>query len=254
MNPPDFYETDRATSEYLLFHYGLPAQVLPWAFGPAPALDYPSRCVSECLDRSRLPPGARALDLGCAVGRSTFELARYCSNVIGIDYSQRFIEVARRLQQHGSLAYDYVEEGLLTAPATATVPADIDRRRVAFERGDAQALPPNLGCFEVLLMANLVDRLAHPRRCLESLPSLVRAGGQLILTTPCTWLEAYTARPNWLGGFEEHGRPVRTLQTLQALLEPSFALDRTLELPFLIREHARKFQWSVALGTVWIRR
>jgi hypothetical protein len=26
------------------------------------------------------------------------------------------------------------------------------------------------------------------------------------------------------------------------------------DLPFLIREHARKFQWSVALATVWRRR
>jgi len=134
------------------------------------------------------------------------------------------------------------------------VPAEVNRRRVSFEQGDAQALRPDLGTFDVVLMANLVDRLPDPRRCLGSLPSLVRTGGQLILTTPCTWLEEYTARPNWLGGFEENGRPVRTLQTLQALLAPHFTLARTLDLPFLIREHARKFQWSVAQATVWIRR
>jgi hypothetical protein len=38
------------------------------------------------------------------------------------------------------------------------------------------------------------------------------------------------------------------------VLDPHFTLARTLELPFLIREHARKFQWSVAQATVWIRR
>lgn len=254
MSASDFYETERAISEYLLFHYGSPEQVLPWAFGPASALNYPARCVSECLEPGRLPVQARALDLGCAVGRSTFELARHCSEVIGIDYSHRFIEVARHLQQHGSMPYAYVEEGRLTTAATAVVPARIDRSRVTFEQGDALALRSDLGAFDVVLLANLVDRLRDPRQCLRALPSLVRSGGQLIVTTPCTWLEDYTAQSHWLGGFEQEGRPVRTLETLQVVLAPHFNLVRTLDLPFLIREHARKFQWSVAQATVWIRR
>jgi putative 4-mercaptohistidine N1-methyltranferase len=194
------------------------------------------------------------LDLGCAVGRATFELARHCSAVIGIDYSHRFIEVARHLQQQGSIAYDYVEEGLLTTSAAAQVPAGIDRRRVTFEQGDAQALRPDLGQFDVVLMANLVDRLRDPSRCLSALPSHLRTGGQLILTTPCTWLEDYTPRSHWLGGFEQDGRPVKTLAMLQRVLEPHFTLARTLDMPFVIREHARKFQWSVAQATVWVRR
>jgi hypothetical protein len=76
----------------------------------------------------------------------------------------------------------------------------------------------------------------------------------LVLTTPCTWLEQYTSPSRWLGGFAQAGRPVRTLATLQAVLEPHFTLVRTLDMPFVIREHARKFQWSVAQATVWIRR
>ncbi len=254
MSASGFYETERALSEYLLFHYGSPEQVLPWAFGPATALDYPVRCVSECLERARLPAQARALDLGCAVGRSTFELARHCSEVIGLDYSHRFIEVARHLREHGTLAYAYVEEGRLGTPATAVVPAGIDRSRVAFEQGDALALRADLGSFDVLLLANLVDRLGDPRRCLGALASLARPGGQLIVTTPCTWLEDHTASSHWLGGFEREGHPVRTLDTLQAVLAPDFDRVRTLDLPFLIREHARKYQWSVAQATVWIRR
>ena len=254
MSAPDFYETERALSEYLLFHYGSPEQTMPWSFGPVTALSYPARCVSECLDLSRLPAQARALDLGCAVGRAAFELARHCSEVIGIDYSHRFIEVACHLQQHGSFSYAYAEEGLLTTRATAEVPAELDRQRVTFEQGDAQALRSDLGQFDVVLMANLVDRLRDPSRCLSALPSLLRTGGQLVLTTPCTWLDDYTPRSHWLGGFEKAGHPVRTLATLQALLDSYFTLARTLDMPFVIREHARKFQWSVAQAMVWIRR
>jgi putative 4-mercaptohistidine N1-methyltranferase len=251
--PPDFYETERALSEYLLFHYGRPEQVLPWEGGPVAALNFPVRCVAECLAQGPVPAGARALDLGCAVGRATFELARHCAQVIGIDYSHRFIEAALQLREGGSIAYRYCEEGSLTLPAVAEVPAEIDRQRVTFEQGDAHALRPGLGQFDVVFLANLVDRLHDPAKCLRSLAALVRPGGQVILTTPCTWLEEFTPRANWLGGFERNGQPVRTSEALEVLMQPYFALAQTRDLPFLIREHARKFQWSVALATIWIR-
>jgi hypothetical protein len=41
---------------------------------------------------------------------------------------------------------------------------------------------------------------------------------------------------------------------LRGCLEADFELADSMDLPFLIREHARKFQWSVAQGTRWIRR
>ena len=108
-----FYETDKALSEYLLFHYGKPDEVLPWEFGPTDALDYPVRCVTECVDTGRIPATPRGLDLGCAVGRSTFELARHCTEVIGIDLSESFITAAGQLQRGGRLDYSFAVEGEL---------------------------------------------------------------------------------------------------------------------------------------------
>ncbi len=248
-----YYESERGLAEYLLFHYGTADQVLPWPFGPRNSLEYPARCVSELLDLRSLPSGARALDLGCAVGRSSFELARYCSEVLGIDYSNRFIQAARTLQEQGVIPYQYIEEGELTTSTVASVPKDVERARVRFEQGDAQALPATLGQFDVVLLANLLDRLADPRRCLNALPGLVRPAGQVLLTTPCTWLDEYTPPTNWLGGFERRGLAVRTLDTLRVQLEPHFALEQVRDLPFIIREHARKFQWGVAQGSRWRR-
>src|SRR5204863_2924117 len=137
-----------ALSEYLLFHYGTAEQILPHQSGPADALHFPVRCVAECLAVDQLPPTARALDLGCAVGRSSFELARHCAQVIGIDYSERFIDAARVLQREGALDFKYPEEGDLASKATACVPSEIDRNKVAFEQGDAQDLRPDLGPFD----------------------------------------------------------------------------------------------------------
>ncbi len=248
----NIYETDRLLAEYLLFHYGEPAEILPFEFGPRAALDFAVRSVTECV--GPVPANARALDLGCAVGRASFELARVCTSVVGIDFSQRFIDAATRLRDHGQLSYERMDEGELTTPLIARVPAEIDRARVEFEVGDAMNLRAGLGEFDVVLMTNLIDRLTHPRHCLNRLASLVKPGGQLIVTSPYTWLEQFTPRENWLGGLALEGGPVTSLAGLQAALEPNFELRETKDLPFLIREHARKFQWSVAQASLWIRR
>jgi putative 4-mercaptohistidine N1-methyltranferase len=250
----NIYETDRLLAEYLLFHYGEPAEVLPYGFGPREALGYPVRCVSECLDVARLPAQARALDLGCAVGRSTFELARHCVEVIGIDYSQRFIEAAQTLRDRGEIAYLRRDEGELSTSLVARAPVVSSNARVTFETGDAQELRADLGAFDVVLMANLIDRLAEPRRCLARLPGLVKPGGQLIITSPYTWLEEFTEREHWLGGRQFDDQPRTTREGLQQALSADFDLVGHKDLPFLIREHARKFQWSVAEATLWCRK
>ncbi len=248
------YESDKLVAEYLLFHYGAPHEVLPWDFGPASALNYPARCVRECVDVASLPQNARALDLGCAVGRSAFEFARHCGEVIGIDYSHRFVQVAEALARDGSYPYERIDEGALATPLVASVPSIIERKHVRFEHGDAQALRESLGSFDVVLAANLIDRLVEPARFLARLPELVKGGGQLVLTSPYTWLVDFTPRENWIGGFVADDVQRTTLDGLRSALSAHFDLISTRDLPFLIREHARKFQWSVAQASIWRRK
>ncbi|MEX2381653.1 MAG: putative 4-mercaptohistidine N1-methyltransferase [Opitutales bacterium] len=252
MNP--FYESEDVLAEYLLFHYGKEADILPFSFGPKEALDFPVRCVSECLNLKCIPEKARALDLGCSVGRSSFELARHCHEVIGIDNSASFIGAASQLREMGEVPYASRVEGELRTSVTAQAPGGVARERVAFQVGDALDLPPDLGTFDVLLMANLIDRLPRPAALLERLPDLVQPNGQLIIVSPYTWMEQFTPREHWLGGFERDGRAVTTFGSLREILSPAFTLDARKDLPFLIREHARKYQWSVAEATVWRRR
>jgi hypothetical protein len=88
--------------------------------------------------------------------------------------------------------------------------------------------------------------LSEPQRLLDRLPSLVKPGGQLLLTTPCTWLAEFTPAENCPKG--------STFEWLKEKLSPHFLLNHQEDLPFLIREHARKYQWSVALGMRWVRK
>ena len=249
----NFYDTDRALSEYLLFHYGMSKRLLP-GMSDCGALDFPVRCVTECLDFRRLPPKARALDIGCAVGRASFELAKHCREVIAIDYSKQFIRAAKQLQRTGSLAFEIYEEGELTIQASANAPGQAIRQRIRFEVADAMALSDSLGTFDVVLMANLIDRLRDPRKCLAQLPRLLKPGGQLIITSPYTWLLEYTPKQNWLGGVRRGGKRLKTFDALKTILCPDLRLVRRRDLPFLLREHARKFQFSIADATVWLRK
>lgn len=248
----NYYDSDRGISEYLLFHYGGFEHRVPAAL--AGAMEFPIRCVSDCFDLKRIPAQARALDLGCAVGRSSFELARHGVEVLGIDFSERFVSVATHLRDNGSFGFSYVEEGQLTRPHRAVVPREIERSRVKFERGDAVHLRAGVGQFDAVLMANLIDRVPDPAKCLAHLPGLVKRGGQLVITSPYTWLEEYTLREKWLGGFVRDGATVGTFESLKAILSTDFDLARRQDLPFVLREHSRKFQLGFADATTWIRK
>ncbi|MEO0454208.1 MAG: putative 4-mercaptohistidine N1-methyltransferase [Verrucomicrobiota bacterium] len=245
------YESDELLSQYLLLHYGWHEDVLTHWAGMAEFLDYPWKCAELCLDQ--LPEGDhyRALDLGCAVGRSSFELARRCREVIAIDYSAKFIEVASYLRDQGSYYYQRKDEGDLRTPLLAQVPDGIYRQHVHFEQGDACALREDLGTFDCVLMANLLCRLQRPDLCLQRLPSMLNSGGFALITTPATWSEEYTAKEYWLGGYERDGQPVKTEDGIREMLSPELHCFRSGEIPFLIREHERKYQWSLARFTLW---
>jgi len=243
------YESPRLLAEYLLFHYGAAEEVLPWDFGPKEALGFAVRSVTELLDTRLVPTPSsqlRALDLGCAVGRSSYELSTSCDEVLGIDYSNNFIQAAEHIRTEGGLSYLRHDEARANTSLVAHRPAHGRAAFIRFEQGDAMHLREGLGSFDIVHAANLLCRLTDPKLLLLRLPSLVKPGGQLLLTTPCTWLEEFTPEENWPTG--------STFEWLQAQLSKDFTFAARKDLPFLIREHARKFQWSVALGTRWVRK
>ena len=247
------YETPKLLGEYLLLHYGGAEELFHEALPVDRAItdiSFPVRCVRELLDPELLPSGASAFEAGCSVGASAFELARSCHRVDASDYSDSFINAAKKLQAEGRHNGVRLLEGSITTPFQAIVPPEIDRNRVSFSVQDATALPQAMGPYDVVLAANLICRLPDPEAFLARLPSLVKPGGQLLLTTPFTWLEDYTPRERWIGGVDADRR---SEEELIKRLSGEFKLHRRVNLPFLIREHERKYQLGIALGTSWIR-
>ncbi|MBC2605282.1 putative 4-mercaptohistidine N1-methyltransferase [Pelagicoccus albus] len=243
-----YYETDKIISEYLLFHYGEAEHFR----GPPESLSFPQRCGQLAL-RHPVSKG-RALDLGCAVGGSSCELSAHFEETIGIDFSHGLIEAAKRMQEGESADVEIALEGDLTTSISLHRPNAARPTHLRYQQGDAMNLSNDLGTFDFVLMANLIDRLPDPARCLHSIASLINSDGILAITSPYTWLEEFTPRDKWLGGFQKEGSPVRSYQSLQKILQPEFEEIEALDMPFLIREHSRKNQYSIAQATLWRRR
>jgi 5-histidylcysteine sulfoxide synthase/putative 4-mercaptohistidine N1-methyltranferase len=246
--PESHYETDRMLSEYAEFHYG------DEYFGVA---NFPQALAGIAIRAMGNRPARKALDLGCAAGRATFELARHFDHVTGIDFSARFIGSGVQLAEQGILRYTMTEEGQLVSykeRKLADLGLDEARHKVDFFQGDACNLKAVFSGYDLILAANLIDRLYSPKKFLSTVHERLNPGGVLLIASPYTWLEEHTSREEWIGGFKKNGENFTTLDGLKELLEPRFRLlEPPQEVPFVIRETRHKFQHSLSEVTLWER-
>jgi len=246
------YETDQLVTQYLDFHYFDAASA--GATAPLGVPNFPRACVEAVMPHVPTDRRDRCLDIGCSVGRSALEFARHFSHVDAIDFSARFIQAGVRLQAGDEVHYEVPTEGELTVSRAIS----LDRLglstvgdRVSFLQGDACNLKAMFADYDLVFAGNLIDRLYDPGLFLSGIADRIRAGGLLAITSPYTWLEEYTPRAKWLGGRREGGEPLSTFDGLSASLAGGFSLVHRCEIPFVIRETARKHQHSVAELTIW---
>ena len=245
------YESDTQVSQYSEFHYG-DTYFNVENFAKASA----HFCLRHMPEESK---GGKALDLGCAVGRSSFELATYFDHVDGIDFSARFIKTAVAMQERGEIRYNLIEEGELTsfkARKLSNMGLAESADKVHFAQGDACNLKPQFTGYDLIFMGNLLDRVYSPKKVLNDVTARLNAGGLLVIASPFTWLEEYTERSEWLGGYkDENGETLTSTEALEATLKESFERVGTpTEIPFVIRETKRKFQHTLSEFNVFKKR
>lgn len=245
------YETDKLLQEYLDLHYGKPEDIFSLGIGPSDAAEFPKRCAVWTIERAKQLgiPHERVLDLGCAVGASTFYLAQYFNSAEGIDLSESFINAAKRLAETGTCDAKRLVRGEVYQAWTATIPEDIDRARVKFSVGDACDLPLSLGKYDAIMMANLICRVPNPRQCLDGIKQLVNEGGLVVMMTPFTWLPEYTPKDKWVGATNESPDSFEELTKYMTGL--GFSLKGRSTLPLILRETERKFQFILSEASAW---
>ncbi len=240
------YETDKLLSEYAEFHYGNTYFDVP---------NFPTALAKLAIAAMGNRPAHKALDLGCASGRATFELAHHFDHVTGVDFSARFINQGVMLAGRGILRYTLTDEGELVSYRECTLTGlglKELRHKVEFFQGDACNLKPILTGYDLIMAANLIDRLYEPAKFLTMVHERLNQGGLLLLASPYTWLEEHTKREHWVGGFKRDGENFTTLDGLKEMLGSHFRLlGEPQQVPFVIRETRRKFQHTLSEVTLW---
>lgn len=242
------YETDELISLYCDFHYGSEN------FG---VKNFCLNSVELLKPYLKDIKTSKALDLGCSVGRASFELAKIYDEVLGIDFSANFINVGVKLKLYDSLIYKVKKEGEIFDEKSVSL-KDFDlekiKDKVTFMQGDACNLKDIYTGYDLVFCSNLIDRLYYPQKFLEDVPSRVNKDGLLVILSPYTWLEEYTPKSNWLGGFIKDNKEVTTLDSLKENLLGQFELLDIIDVPFVIKETNRKYQHTISQMSIWKKR
>jgi 5-histidylcysteine sulfoxide synthase/putative 4-mercaptohistidine N1-methyltranferase len=240
----DIYESDELVSQYCEFQYG------NTHFG----VENFSIETAKISSKYAINKG-KALDLGCATGRASYELAREFDKVEGIDFSVRFVQVGAKLKSDGYVAFSSKEEGELVTSKKVSIDElgyEILAEKVSFWQGDACNLNQEFTGYDLVMATNLIDRLYDPRLFLDTIDERLNTDGILVITSPYTWQESSTKKEFWLGGFTDtNGKDVRTIESLQNILGDKFALMHKEDVDFVIKETARKYQHTISELSVW---
>lgn len=180
------------------------------------------------------PRTGRVLELGCAAGRGTFELARAFDLATGVDFTTRIIKVGKELKDSGVLSYDLPEAGSLasfhkidlTAPAAAPSGLWALREKIDFVQADACNLDgTKFADYDAVVVASGFNALYSPDKLLTTVHSRLRLGGLLFIASDNSWDAATTPVANWLGGYKDSqsGERVEVIDAIAAALGPRFA-------------------------------
>jgi SAM-dependent methyltransferase len=196
------------------------------------------------------PVAGAALDAGCAAGRFCFEMSLKCDLVIGVDLSESFISMARRIMEQRKLSFRLKEEGRIHSERAFVLPARWDSSKVEFIVADAGALPFRSGSFSCVASLNLIDKIPHPlEHILEASRSARPSEAQLLISDPFSWSEAVCSPDRWLGGAPDGRFAGAGIDNVARLLSgedrpgaPAWKIARRGAVWWKIRHHANHFE------------
>ena len=139
--------------------------------------NFPQACIDTLIEKTRGCRFTRALDLGCTVGRSSFELAKHVPHIDAIDLSARFIRNAINLADHGSLRYLITDEGDIQSLQHASLTKlglAQHAARIHFSQADPCNLKSTHQDYDLIIALNLLERLYEPAAFLRHIHTRLR--------------------------------------------------------------------------------
>lgn len=195
------YETEESLHMYLGLHYPSSGEkegvepILPHKNSPNHGIRFPQRVAKLLVSLEPERGNNQALDIGCAVGGASFELARTFDRVDAFDFSHSFVDAATRMKNGEEIPFKIPVEAELYEQVKAVHDEGITpeiRSKVSFFTGDAckiseMSADGQLGSYDGAVMSNLLCRLPDPIACLNGLPGIINKGGVVVMVTPFSW-------------------------------------------------------------------
>jgi len=171
------------------------------------------------------------LDIGCSLGRGTFELARRSGQLaVGLDLNFSMLRMARRIQRTGKVKYAMRRVGLVFDTHEFEV-AGLPTERVSFWCADVNVLPFASGTFDGTIAMNMLDCAGSPLGLLCEMGRVVKPLGESILCTPFDWAVGASAAGAWIGGHSQRSAPAEgsSVEALRQYLSGVPDIGLTLE-------------------------
>lgn len=187
----NFYESDESISSYCDLYYGKDNLYTNYVDLLRPYL--------KDLKNSK------ALDLGCCVGRTSFELAKIYDEVLGIDFSANYINIGVKLKLYDFVNYKIKKEDK-TFEERAISLKDFDlekvKDKVSFMQGDACNLKEIYKDFDLIFYSSLIDKLYYPKKFLEDVSRRINKNGFFVFLSSHNWFNEHINENNLFLEFE----------------------------------------------------
>lgn len=143
------------------------------------------------------------LDVGCSVGRTTYELAQHHECLaLGVDVNPGMLRTASRGLRDGVVNFPLKRVGLVYDECRIPIPFE-DRENVDFWACDALDLPFPAGTFTGGTCLNTLDSVPSPAGLLQSLGRVFADEAILHFACPYDWSSAVTPVESWIGGHSQ---------------------------------------------------
>ena len=201
----------------------------------------------ESMERNIKGP---VIDMGCSVGRTSFELARtFDEIVLGVDLNFGMLKTAASILEKGHVSYPRRKVGITFERMEFPVEFE-NADNVDFWVCDAAALPFTDNVFSAGISLNVLDCIWSPYDHLKELARILIPNAHAIVSAPYDWSANATPVESWLGGHSQRSENKGASEVvLRSLLRGGghpnaieiLELISEQDIPWTLRLHDRSF-------------